>query len=196
MKFTKLPEETFKQMQMNAGILLDSFTPKTGVIGKILGATSGGVNFTATPIYADCGEDMDNCPPNIKEFKNLSSWEAKMSGIFITVSVETAKILVGASDTDTLDETHIIPRNLLETTDFNDIWWVGDYSDLNGESNGGFCAIHLMNALSNTGFQIQSTKSAKGQFTFEFLGHYSMDNPDMVPFEIFIQNGKEEIKGE
>ena len=192
MKFTKLPEGTFKEMQMNAGILLDGFTPATGEIKNILGATSGGITFTAIPTYSDFGEDIDNCPMNMKELKNLNSWEAKMAGIFITVSTNLAKTLVSVADIDSEDGTHVIPRNKLESTDFEDIWWVGDYSDMNGEQNGGFCAVHLMNALSTGGFQIQSTVSGKGQFTFEFLGHYSLDNPEQVPFEIFVKTGESE----
>lgn len=34
------------------------------------------------------------------------------------------------------ERTHAIPRDKLESTDFEDIWRVGDYSDMNGEQNG------------------------------------------------------------
>lgn len=192
MKYTQIPTDTFKQLQMNAGILVSTFTPATGVIGDIIGATSGGINFTATPTYTDYGEDIDNCPKNTKELKRLDSWEAKMSGTFATVSASMAKMLVGAADTESSDPTHIIPRNEINSDDFSDIWWVGDYSDLNGVKNGGFCAIHLMNGLSTTGFQIQSSDKAKGQFAFEFTGHYSIDTPDTVPFEIYVKAGTAE----
>ena len=73
MKFTKIPEDTFKKLQMNAGILTDTFTPSTGVIGNLLGATTGGNSFAATPEYEDFGEDIDNCPKNTKELKKLKS---------------------------------------------------------------------------------------------------------------------------
>lgn len=192
MKYTQIPTDTFKQLQMNAGILVSTFTPATGVIGDIIGATSGGLNFTATPTYTDYGEDIDNCPKNTKELKRLDSWEAKMSGTFATVSASMAKTLVGAADTESSDPTHIIPRNEINSDDFSDIWWVGDYSDLNGAKNGGFCAIHLMNGLSTAGFQIQSSDKAKGQFAFEFTGHYSIDTPDTVPFEIYVKAGTAE----
>lgn len=192
MKYTQIPTNTFKQLQMNAGILVSTFTPATGVIGDIIGATSGGINFTATPTYTDYGEDIDNCPKNTKELKRLDSWEAKMSGTFATVSASTTKMLVGAADTKSSDPTHIIPRNEINSDDFSDIWWVGDYSDLNGAKNGGFCAIHLMNGLSTAGFQIQSSDKAKGQFAFEFTGHYSIDTPDTVPFEIYVKAGTAE----
>ena len=187
MRFTQIPVNTFEQLQLNAGILLDAFTPKTGVIGNIVGATSGGVNFVAQPTFSDYGEDIDNAPKNMKELKKLDSWEAKMSGTFIAVSSETAKLLTGAADVDSSDDTHIIPRNDILSTDFTDLWWVGDYSSDNSDENGGYIAIHLINALSTGGFQIQSSDKGKGQFSFEFTGHYSMDDQKKVPFEIFIK---------
>lgn len=190
MKFTQMPSTAFKNIQMNAGILLDKFTPSTSVIGNIIGATSGGVNFVATPTYKDYGEDMDNCPKNMKELKKLESWEAKMSGTFISVTAELAKLLVGAGDIDADDETHIVPRNSIEDADFQDVWWVGDYSDVNDGTSAGFCAIHLKNALSTGGFQIQSTDKEKGTFSFEFTGHYEMAKQEEVPFEIFIKMGE------
>ena len=195
MKFTQIPTDTFENLQMNAGILLDEFTPSTGVIGNIIGATTGGINFTATPTYSDYGEDIDNCPKNMKELKKLDSWEATLSGTFASVSASLAKTLIGAADADKSDATHIIPRNDILETDFHDIWWVGDYSNLNGDTNGGFCAVHLINALSTGGFQIQSTDKAKGQFAFSFTGHYSMDDQSRVPFEIFVKAGTAEPSG-
>ena len=192
MKYTKIPEDTFQQLQMNAGILCKGFTPADGTATDIIGATTGGINFTATPEFTDFGEDIDNCPKNTLELKRLTSWEAKMSGTFVVVSADLAKSLIGAADVDSLDETHIVPRNDLDTNDFDDIWWIGDYSNLNGDVNGGFCAVHLMNALSTGGFQIQSTDKAKGQFAFEFTGHYSMNAQDEVPFEVYIKDGAPE----
>lgn len=187
MRFTKIPENTFEQLQMNAGILVDTFNPKTGVIGKIVGATSGGVNFNATQAFSDYGEDIDNCPKNMKELKKLDSWEVKMAGTFVAVSAETTKLLVAAADVDSEDATHIIPRNDILTTDFKDLWWIGDYSSDNSDETGGFMAIHVMNALSTGGFQIQTADKGKGTFAFEFTGHYSMENQDQVPFEIFVK---------
>lgn len=64
MKYTKIPEDTFKQLQINAAILLSEFTPATGTFeaSSQIGATTGGISFTATPTYTDFGDDIDNCP--------------------------------------------------------------------------------------------------------------------------------------
>ena len=194
MKFTKIPSDAFQKLQINAGILTTDFTPATGTIGESgqIGATTGGVNFTATPTYSDFGEDIDNCPKNMKELKKLDSWEAKMTGTFVNADTAIAKLLCGAADIGSPDTTKVTPRNDLKDADFDDIWLVGDYSDKNGETNGGFIAIKLINVLSTGGFQLQTSDKAKGQFAFEFTGHYSMSAQDTVPFEIYIKAGTAE----
>lgn len=188
MKFTQIPTDTFEKLQLNAGILLDGFTPATGVIGNIIGATSGGVNFSDTPSFIDFGEDIDNCPKNTMELKRIDDREVTMSGTFLTVSTAVVKRLMGAADIDSSDTTKIVPRDDLTTTDFDEVWWVGDYSDKNG-TNGGFIAIKLMNALNTAGFQIQSGDKAKGQFAFSFLGHYSIEAQNVVPYEVYVKAG-------
>lgn len=194
MKFTKIPSDAFQKLQINAGILTTDFTPATGTIGEAgqIGATTGGVNFTATPTYSDFGADIDNCPKNMKELKKLDSWEAKMTGTFVNADTAIAKSLCGAADIGTTDTTKVTPRNDLKDADFDDIWLVGDYSDKNGETNGGFIAIKLLNALSTGGFQLKTADKSKGQFSFEFTGHYSMSAQDTVPFEIYIKAGTAE----
>jgi len=194
MKYTQIPTTAFEDIQLNAGILVDSFIPSTGTIGRLLGATTGGVSFKDSIEYTDFGDDIDNCPKNMLELKKLDSHEVTMSGTFVTLSAATAKMLAGAADVDELDPTHIIPRNDLLKTDFQTLWWIGDYSDVNTGDNAGFVAIKMMNALNTGGFQIQSGDKAKGQFAFEFTGHYSMDAQDTVPYEIYIQHGGEEVQ--
>lgn len=189
MKFTKIPETTFKNIQLNAGILVKGFSPDTQEITGLLGATTGGINFTATPTFEDFGEDIDNCPKNTMELKKLTAWDVGMSGTFVTMTAATAHLLAGAAD---IDGTKIIPRKDVLLTDFTDIWWVGDYSDVNTGAEAGFCAVHMLNALNTGGFQIQSTDKGKGNFAFEFTGHVSMDAQDVVPFEIYIKGSDDE----
>lgn len=189
MKFTQIPSDTFQKLILNAGILVDEFTPATGVIGNLLGATTGGIEFSTNPEYADFGEDIDNCPNNTMELKKLISFDPQMSGTFLTVTPAVAKQLIGPADIDSSDATHVVPRADLLTTDFEEVWWIGDYSDVNTGANAGFLAICLKNALNTGGFQIQSEKNNKGQLAFEFHGHYSIEDPSEVPFEIYIKSG-------
>ena len=191
MKYTKIPTTAFQNIQLNAGVLLSSFTPETAVVANeaIIGATTGGVNFTATPAFSDYGEDIDNCPKNMMELKKLDSWEISMSGTYVTVEANAVKSLVGAAN---VSGNKITPRNDVLLSDFADVWWVGDYSDQNGETNGGFVAIHMMNALSTGGFAIQSSDNGKGTLAFTYTAHYSMDAQDTVPFEVYVKAGAAE----
>ena len=192
MKFTKIPAETFAQIQSNAGILLDSFIPATGTIGNILCATTGGLNFNDNPTFSDLGEDIDNCAKDTMELKRIDDRAVTISGTGLTVTPAFVKRLIAGADIDTLDSTHVIPRTELESGDFHDLWWVGDYSDKNGINNGGFIAIHLKNTLSTGGFQIQSGDKAKGQFAFTFTAHTSIQSQDTVPYDVYVQAGSAE----
>lgn len=189
MAYTKMPNDTFQKLQLNAGILVDTFDPATATIGNIIGATSGGINFATNPEFEDFGEDVDNCPPNMKELKRLISFDPTMSGTFLTCTPAVIKDLIGAADVNLTDTTKVVPRAELELTDFTEVWWIGDYSDKNSGTSAGFLAIRLMNALNQSGFQIQSGKNAKGTMSFEFHGHYSMDAQDTVPFEVYCKAG-------
>lgn len=189
MKYTQIPSDTFEKIQMNAGIIVDTFTPASGTIGNIVGATSGGIQFQDAPTYTDLGEDIDNCPKNTMELKRIDERDITMSGTFVSVSADLAKALVGTADADDDDATHIIPRDDLLTADFKDLWFIGDYSNVNTGDNAGFLAIHIMNALNTGGFQIQSSDKAKGQFAFTYTAHYSIEKMDEVPYEIYIKAG-------
>lgn len=194
MKFTQIPANTFSTLQLNAGLLLKSFDPKTATVDSsgIIGATSGGVKFQAKPGYTDFGEDIDNCPANMMELKRLDSIEVTMSGTLVTATASVVRQLAGAADVDTKDATHVVPRNSLSKKDFSDIWWVGDYSDKNGDKNGGYIAIHMSNSLSTGGFSLTSDNKKKGQMDFELTAHYSMDDPDKVPYEVYVKAGADE----
>ena len=192
MRYTKIPTDTFKQIQLNAGIIVDSFTPATGAIGNIIGATSGGLTFNAAPTYEDFGSDIDNCPKNTKELKKLTEWAITLEGNLVTMTVDTAKLLVASADVDSQNANHIIPRNDLSQSDFKELWWIGDYSDKNGANNGGYVAIRMLNTLSTGGFQIKTSDKAKSQFAFTFTAHYSLANQSTVPFEVYVKVGTAE----
>lgn len=188
-KFTKVRETAFKEIALNAGILVDTFTPDTGEFENIIGATSGGIEFKAEPEYTDFGEDIDNCPKNTMELKRLDSITATLSGEFATVTADLAARLVGPADvTKETGVSKITPRTDLKTSDFKDIWLLSDYGADNTEETGGFIAVHMMNGLSTGGFGITTADKEKGKFSFEFTGHYTLAEQSKVPFEIYISD--------
>ena len=192
MKFTQIPSDTFKKLQLNAGVLATTFEPSTGTLTatNVIGATTGGISFEATPEFEDFGEDIDNCPKNTMELKKLTSWEVILSGAFVTMDTAVAKSMTGAADIDRSDPTKVVPRNDVDVEkDFSDIWFVGDYSDENTGESAGFIAIRVINALSTGGFKLQTADKGKGNFEFEYTGHYSMSAQGTVPFEVYVKAG-------
>ena len=184
MKFTQIPLNTFETLQLNAGIFLKTFDPKTGTFKKedIIGATSGGANFSAVPTFSDLGDDIDNCPKNTMELMNLDEWTITMSGTYKTLSKDIIKSSLGAADIDEEDETHIKLRKTLDLEkDFMDIWWVGDYG-----KNGGFLAIHMYNVLNTNGFSVQSTDNGKGSISFTYTCHFSQADVYKLPCDIYV----------
>ena len=184
-RFSVISTDAFDALQLDAGVLLTSFDPTnpytTPASADILATTTGGVNPTCTPTYSDFGEDVDNVPNNMKEFKHLDGWEAKMAFSSIKFNAANTKWALGASDTELLSNgvTKIKPRKDLQQTDFQDLWWVGD------KANGGAYAIKLLNALSTGGLNIQSSKNGKGTNQIEVTGHVSIDAQDVMPMEIY-----------
>ena len=169
-KFTVIPTNAFEGLQLDAGVLLKRFNPANPIAPAdedIICATTGGINASCVPTYSDFGEDVDNVPVNMKEFKHLDSWECKISTTSLGTSPELIKLALGCADIDADNESKIIPRKDLKQSDFTDIWWVGDRAD------GGMVAIQLKNALSTAGFTIQTTKNGKGTITLEITGHVS-----------------------
>lgn len=189
-EFYKVPADTFQTLVMDAGIIVDEFTPSTGVIGNILGATTGGMTFNSNPTYEDFGEDVDNIPPNTWQMKRVTSYDPALNGTYVTITAALAGSLSGAGAFATGDSTHFVPNHVLVEEDFDDIWFIANYTDKNaGTATAGFVAIHLMNAMNTSGFQMTTTKAGKGQFAFDYHAHYDMTDPDTVPFEIYVKAG-------
>ena len=186
MKYTQVPQDTFKTLVLNAGIICESFTPTSGEVTGIMGATTGGITFESNPEYEDYGDGMDNVPANTKELKRLVSCDPVLSGTFLTVTAANVAKLIGAAD---VSSTKITPRMELKDADFDDVWFVGDYSDKNTGDSAGFIAIHVKNALNTAGFSLKSTDKGKGEMAFELHGHYSISNIDDVPFEVYVKSG-------
>ena len=180
--FTVIPQSTFEEMQLDAGVLLTTFNPASPAApadADIICATTGGISASCVPTYYDLGEDVDNCPINTKELKHLDSWECTLGFTSLGVSPAQIKMALGAADIDGTDTTKIVPRRDLEQTDFSDVWWVGDRAD------GGFVAIQLKNALSTDGFALTTTKAGKGQVAVTLTGHVSINAQDVVPMVFY-----------
>lgn len=184
-RFTTISVDAFDALQVDAGVILTNFDPANPYVTPssedILATTTGGINPTCVPTYSDYGEDVDNVPNNMMEFKHLDGWEAKMAFTSIKFNAANTKWALGAADTELLSNgvTVVKPRRNVKLTDFQDLWWVGD------KANGGAYAINLKNALSTGGLNIQSSKNGKGTNQIEVTGHVSIDRQDEMPMAIY-----------
>ena len=181
-KFTVIPQDAFNGLQLDAGVLLRRFNPANPVApadADIICATTGGINTVCKANYSDFGEDVDNVPNNMKEFKHLDSWDCSMATTSLGTTPRLIKLALGCADIDSDNESKIIPRADLRQSDFSDIWWVGDRAD------GGMVAIQLKNALSTEGFSLQTTKNGKGQIALTLTGHVSIQAQKEVPMVFY-----------
>ena len=180
--FTVIPQDAFSTLQMDAGVLLKTFNPSSPAAPQdsdIICATTGGINASCVPTYSDMGEDVNNCPANMKELMHLDSWEAKLAFTALNVTPEVIRMTLGAAD---VDGGKITPRMKLDTEkDFSDIWLVCDLLD-----DDRFVAVHLMNGLSTAGLSLKTTKNGKGQLQVEMSGHVSITAQDTVPMEFYV----------
>ena len=80
----------------------------------------------------------------------------------------------------------VTPREDYEDNDFADIWWHGNLL------GGGYAAIHLMNSVSNNGFELKTSKDGKGNLTLSLKGHYDIADTSTAPMEFYIKEKGEE----
>jgi hypothetical protein len=183
MKFTKIPQNTFEGLQVDAGVLLRRFNPANPVEpddADLICATTGGINPVCQAEFSDYGEDVDNVPNNMMELKHLDGWNCSLSFTSLGTSPELIRMALGCADIDSNEPSRIIPRMSVDLSkDFGDVWWVGDRAD------GGMVAIRLMNALSTEGFSLQTTKNGKGQVDVTLTGHVSITAQSVVPMEFY-----------
>ncbi len=194
-RFTQIAEDAFDALQLDAGVLLSTFDPANPVkpeSADIIATTSGGINPVCEPTFSDFGEDVDNVPNNMMEFKHLDGWNCTMSFTSLKFNAANTKWALGAADETTgAGFTKIVPRRNLKTdlSDFSDVWWVGD------KANGGAFAVRLMNALSTGGLNIQSTKNGKGTSGVTLTGHVSIKAQDTMPMEFYDFDPFEDAEG-
>lgn len=181
---------TAKNMQLNAGMLVKNLTNIESFNGTIednlkLGATEGGANFTAVPEIRNIFEGVDGARGSYKDGNVIDSWEIKLSGTLKEMTAENLKLALGAADTvaaseeGKFDKTNA--RMEIKTSDYlTNICWLGT---LNGSDKP--VIIELKNVLNVSGLNFTAEDKGSGSVEFEFQAHFSLENPDDVPFTIY-----------
>ena len=182
-RFTKVSQDTFKEIQLEAGLVLNQFDPTGATEVKdahIVCATTGGIEISCKPTFTDYGSDIDNVPENMLEFKEVDGWACSIAFTALNASANVIKLALGAADSA---DGKITPRFDMSKDDTKDIWWVGERAD------GGFVACRLMNALATDGFTLKTSKSGKGHISCTLTGHVSIEAQDVVPMEFYVMEG-------
>lgn len=187
MRFTKIPQNTFEELQINAGILVKDFDVETGTFDDedMITATTGGITVNVKPSFEDFASDVDNASKNLMEFKRITETEVSISTTALNINEDLLMYMLGASDKDVTTGA-IKPRKDLKTTDFKTIWWIGDLS------NNGYIAVKISNALSTEGFSIKTSDKGKGNIALTLTGHTSLNAQDVIPAEFYLGEGEDE----
>lgn len=208
-KYGKLPSTPFKNISFNAGTLLTEFDPTSPTIDrtKIIGATTGGSQFTPNLDIVNLFEDVDNAKANSKQGVYIRGCDPHLTTTLLTVGTGNIEMLVPNSTVETTPATTTTPAltqitpedGIVPESEFFDIWVVTDYATMaeeDGKSINGFFAIHLMDCIDVNGFQQQTTNEGKVQYSCDFRAHYDVEDDDQtVPYEIYFSDGAKASAG-
>lgn len=179
MTYSRITNEQFDEMQFDAGVWVRSFNIQSPAVqdSDIICATSGGISLSVVPSYVDLGDGVYMMPKGTAEMLMVTGWTVEASFTTLGFGGGMIQFVLGASDSGA---DGINPRLDLQDGDFEDLWWIGDRVD------GGLVAIHLLNALSDEGIDIQTERQASGKISVHLTAHASLEEDmEAVPVEIY-----------
>ena len=177
---TPLRRETFKSLQLNAGVFLvdfdlteydDADDLKEAIADeiedgtKLLGATRGGGTFTITRDIRNV--EADGVRNKFVGGEIVDSGDAYLSTTLIEVTPEHLKAVLGNADIDDSKSNHIVItiRTAIDDEDYlPNVVWIGDTSE-------GFMAIELENALNTADFTFTFADKNEGTVNAEYHAH-------------------------
>ena len=192
-----LRADTFKNLQLNAGIILknlnyssvtDSGALKTAIaniisggaspIGTLLGATRGGGTFTVTREMRT--PEIDGIRYKFKGGDFVDSVDAYLSTTLVEVTPENITALLAGTSTPSGKKTTIKMHTALSDSDYTEnICWVGDLAD------GKLVLICLKNAINTADFTLTFADKSEGTLAVEFHATQAQVNDyDEAPFEV------------
>ena len=191
---TPLREETFENLQLNAGIFIKNFTYtsitnasalKTAIASaittgtNILGATRGGGSFTVTREMRT--PEVDGKRYGFKGDTFIDGVEAQLSTTLIEITPENLVNALGSAKATTSgSKTTITLSTALDTNDYlSNLCWIGDLAD------GRYVLICLKNAINTADLTLTFSDKGEGTLPVEFHARQaSVNDYDEAPFEI------------
>ena len=186
---TPLRAETYKNLQLNAGVMLvncdldeydDAEELKAALTDLIadgstlLGATRGGGTYVVTREMRNV--EADGVRANFKGGTIVDGGDVYMSTTLIEQTPEHMKSVIGNADIDDTKPNHIKIKIRLAVDDddyIQTVVWVGDTSE-------GFMAIELYNALNTADITFTWADKNEGTVTVEFHAH--QEGVDMTEY--------------
>lgn len=195
---TPLRKETYKNLQLNAGMCLvnfdmssydDAVELKTALAAAIqgdtnmLGATRGGGTFTITREIRQV--EADGQRYRFKGSEIVDSTDGFLSVTLIEITPEHLQYVLGNVDVVTTGKKTVITmRTAINDEDYlENLVWVGDTSE-------GFVAIELKNALNTADFTFTFADKTEGTVNAEYYAHQDdVNDYDNAPFRIYFLDG-------
>ena len=187
-------EETFENLQLNAGIFIKNFdyssisdatALKTAIASAVtagtnlLGATRGGGSFVVTRTIREA--EVDGKRYGFVGDKYVDSVDARLSTTLIEMTAQNVVDAFGsATATTSGKKTTIKLGTAIGTSAYMDsLCWIGDLAD------GRMVLISLDNALNTADFNLTFTDKGEGTLPVEFHAHQDdVNDYDYAPFEI------------
>lgn len=186
---TPLRAETYKNLQLNAGVMLincdldqydDAEELKAALAeliadgSTLLGASRGGGSYVVTRDMRKV--EADGVRANFKGGTIVDGGDVYMSTTLIEQTPEHLKAVIGNADIDDTKPNHIKIKIRLAIDDddyIQNVVWVGDTSE-------GFMAIELYNALNTADITFTWADKNEGTVTAEFHAH--QEGVDMTEY--------------
>ena len=204
---TALRADTFKNLQLNAGILIKNFDYKpassppasandlktliagikagtTTGRGDIIGATRGGGTFTVTRDSRTPEIDGMRYPFIGSDF--VDSTDAGLSTTLLEITPDNLKLALGSGvkTATSTNVTTVTMNTAIAVGDYlTNLCWVGDLAD------GDMALICLNNAINTADLTFTYTDKGEGTLGVEFHARQgAVDDYDTAPFEVVFYN--------
>ena len=175
--FRGVNETTFKEMQLNEGVLMKAPYVKEQGFQKenILCATRGGATLNVTPVVRS--RAVDGVPANTMEAMTTDYVTATVSFVTINNTLEMYRRALGSADI-TDGDTKVKLRHGFKTSDFGDLYWLGERAD------GDIIQLAFKNSINNSGLSLRTTQYGEGELSMTIQANYSIADLDTPPVEI------------
>jgi len=184
--FSGFTSNTAKHLQLDAGAFYKNYAPATdtpaSASAKLLGATSGGGSFSAVPTIRQI--EIDGVKGAVKDLEAVDEWAVTITANVKEITAEIMKIALAtgrSASSTTPAGTKITADSEITDSDYlTNITWIGRISGSDKP-----IIIVVKNALATNGLTLTTSDKAEGVIAMTFTGHYTADDLDTPPFEIY-----------